>query len=419
MPKKRNHLLTKKVLKSSVAVLAFAIAGLAYNVKPVSASINSDAKKSAVSPVYQVSTLLSQAGLKYNQFNSVSNGKKYGSRFGYRKGVGRPEGVVIHETATPNASAWAEARYFNNNWTSAYTYVHAIVDDTQIIQMSDTNYGVWGAGPQANSRFIQVELCRVNTRAKFVKSVANDASWIASMLYRYGMKPSRATSSGSGTVWSHHDVSNYLGGTDHVDPDTYFPQYGYSMSEFYSLIVYYYNRLASGSSSSSSSSSSSKTSASISTKTNSSTSASITTNNGSSSASITVNKPSSQAPRAYTTRTVMATSRIYTKYGSWTGKYARALKKVKTYGTRTINGKSYYQIGTNQYVRTLNITGTKITLKSKAYIYNRYGYRTSWYYKRWTTLRSYGGTFKIGGHKYRQVGYSSGYPVYVRSGNVR
>lgn len=430
-------------LKSSLSKFAVmgTLVGAAWGVlaiggTPVSASINSEAEQSTVSPVYQASTLLREAGLTYNQFNSVANGRKYGSRFGYRNGVGRPEGVVVHETATPNASAWAEARYFNNNWTKAYTYVHAVVDDQQTIQLSDTDYGVWGAGPQANNRFIQVELCRVNTRSEFVKSVANDASWIASMLYRYGLTPSRATPSGMGTVWSHHEVSNYLGGTDHVDPDSYFDNWNYSMSEFYSLIKYYYNRLAygysnnsSGSSSNSSSSSSSSSSASHSTYTpsysnnsSSSTGASITTNNsGSTSASVTVNhkKAVTQAPKSYTRRTVMATSRVYTAYGHWTGKYAKARSSVKCYAVRWINGKQYYQIGTNRYVRSINITGTVITLKSKAYIYNRFGQRSRWYYKKWSRIHAYGGTYKIRGKKYRQIGYRNGSPAYIRSGNIR
>lgn len=386
----------KKAL-SRLIVMAAAAAALVGMAKTSSytayASINSEAEQTAVSPIYQASALFKQNGISYNQFNSSANGRKYGSRFGYRLGVGRPEGVVIHETATPNASAWAEARYFNSNWTTAYTYVHAVVDDQELIELSDTNYGVWGAGVQANRRFIQIELCRVNTRARFIRSIANDASWIASMLYKYGLKPSRATASGTGTIWSHHDVSNYLGGTDHVDPDTYFDQWGYSMDEFYSLVKYYYNRLAYGTS---------------------------TASTGKTSASVVVSRKSTvtQAPKSYVKRTVMATSRIYSAYGWWTGKRVKAGSVAKCYGTKWINGKKYYDIGSGRYVRTLNVSGSVVTLKRKAYIYNGSGRRIGWHYNRGSRIRVYGGTFKIAGHKYRFCGYSGGNKIYVRSGNV-
>lgn len=210
--------------------------------KAAEASINSEAKTKTYSGTKSLETLLKAAGLTYNQFNSVANGNKYGSRFGYRNGVGKPEGVVVHETATPGATAWDEGRYFNNNWMKAYTYVHAVVDNNQTLQLMSPDYGVWGAGPIANVRYIQVELCEVSTRSQFVQSVANDAYYIASLLHSYNLTPSRASQDGSGTIWSHNEVSHYLGGTDHGDPDGYFAKWGYSMSDFYSLISYFYNK---------------------------------------------------------------------------------------------------------------------------------------------------------------------------------
>lgn len=417
--------MTKYKFIGRVALVAVFAAGFGiFSAKPASASINSEAENVSISPVYQASDLFRQAGITYNQFNSVANSKKYWSRFGYRNGVGKPEGIVIHETATPNASAWAEARYFNSNWKTAYTYVHAVVDDQELIQLSDTNYGVWGAGAKANTRFIQIELCRVNSRSRFIKSVANDASWIASMLHRYGLTPSRAKANGSGTVWSHHEVSNYLGGTDHVDPDTYFDQWGYSMSEFYSLIKYYYNRQSAGTSSSSRTSSKSNVqSPSSSSSSSRKTSASVTVpkNSGKTSASISV--PSSSTKRAvtqapsYTVRKVMAYSRVYTAYGKKTSRHVNALQRVNCYGTRWINGKAYYQIGKNSYIRTINVTGSQKILKRKSYIYSKYGYRTGWHYSRGSRVTTYGGTYTIKKKKYRLVGYSSSMPIFVRSAN--
>ncbi|MDA3784210.1 N-acetylmuramoyl-L-alanine amidase family protein [Lactobacillus delbrueckii] len=227
---------------TAAATAAFGLAFTFGQGQTAQASINSDAKKTTYSGTKSLETLLKAAGLSYNQFNSVANGKKYGSRFGYRKGVGKPEGIVVHETATPDATAWDEARYFNNDWTSVYSYVHAVVDNNQTIQMMSTDYGTWGAGPIANVRYIQIELCEVSTRSQFVQSVANDAYYIASLLHSYNLTPSRASQDGSGTIWSHNEVSHYLGGTDHGDPDGYFAKWGYSMSDFYSLISYFYNK---------------------------------------------------------------------------------------------------------------------------------------------------------------------------------
>ncbi|WP_436651888.1 hypothetical protein [Latilactobacillus sakei] len=46
-----------------------------------------------------------------------------------------------------------------------------------------------------------------------------------------------------GSIWSHSNVTTYLGGTDHTDPDAYFAKYGYSMGQFYNLVKKYYNEM--------------------------------------------------------------------------------------------------------------------------------------------------------------------------------
>jgi len=64
----------------------------------------------------------------------------------YENGVGKPEGVVIHETATPGATAENEVSYFNWSWPTTYTYVRAFVDDKEILNIHSADYAVWGAG---------------------------------------------------------------------------------------------------------------------------------------------------------------------------------------------------------------------------------------------------------------------------------
>lgn len=162
--------------------------------------------------------------------------------FGYENGVGKPEGVVIHETATPGASAEDEVSYFSWSWPTTQTYVHAFVDDKEILNIHSADYGVWGAGPTANNKYIQVELCRVSTKDQFARSVANQAYYTAYRLVQYGLPFTPGK-----TVVSHNDVSRMYGETTHTDPVGYFAAWGYSMTQFYDLVGKYYSQLTSGS----------------------------------------------------------------------------------------------------------------------------------------------------------------------------
>ena len=167
--------------------------------------------------------------------------------FGYNNGVGRPEGVVIHETATPGATAWNEVTYFNREWPNIQSYVHAFADANNILQIHNTDYGVWGAGPWANSRMVQIELCQENTWDAFARSVNNQAYFTAVMLKKYGLTPSLADGKGYGTIWSHYAINQYhpsAGG--HTDPIGYFNKWGYTMWQFYQLVQYHYNKLNGG-----------------------------------------------------------------------------------------------------------------------------------------------------------------------------
>lgn len=371
--------------------------------KAAEASINSEAKTKTYSGTKSLETLLKAAGLTYNQFNSVANGNKYGSRFGYRNGVGKPEGVVVHETATPGATAWDEGRYFNNNWMTAYTYVHAVVDNNQTIQLMSPDYGVWGAGPIANVRYIQVELCEVSTWSQFVQSVANDAYYIASLLHSYNLTPSRASQDGSGTIWSHNEVSQYLGGTDHGDPDGYFAKWGYSMSDFYSLITYYYNKLGT-----SSNSGNTNTGSNAGDNNNTSNNTNNNTNNSGSNSS-------SQAPATQPVSTkkvkLMRNSYSYDASGKKLAvKTLKAGSSLKVYGSAvTIGNAKYYKYAEGKYVKAGNIDGTSRTLTANAWTYTSTGSRE------WSTAKllkgskvtTYGSQVKIKGKAYYMTGFTS------------
>lgn len=112
----------------------------------------------------------------------------------YEHGVGKPEGVVIHETADDHATA--------------------------------------------NAKYIQVELCHTHDYDSFARSIANDAYYVASKLIQYNLPDKPEV-----TIVSHDQVSKMYHETDHTDPVGYFNNWGYSMYQLYDMIGYYYNNL--------------------------------------------------------------------------------------------------------------------------------------------------------------------------------
>lgn len=158
----------------------------------------------------------------------------------------KPEGVVVHETAnTGNDSINMEINYAESNWKNAF--VHSYVSDKQIVNVANTDLKCWGSGAAGNARFVQFEQIEVHSKAAFAKELNNAAYYTAYLLKEYGLTPSLAKSNKTGTVWSHHNVSQYLGGTDHTDPDGYwsknassFFRTSYSMNTFLPLVEYYF-----------------------------------------------------------------------------------------------------------------------------------------------------------------------------------
>lgn len=170
------------------------------------------------------------------------NHKNFFTKFNYRKGFGKVEGVVAHETANNNSTITQEIAYMSRNHKNAF--VHAFVDHSRIIEIHPTDYGAWGAGRFANQRFVHVELTRVKSFDEFARSINNYSDYIASILYKYNLGVTDAEKSGSGTLWSHNAVSKHLGGTTHVDPHGYFARWGYNWNDFVELVTIKYNKLA-------------------------------------------------------------------------------------------------------------------------------------------------------------------------------
>ncbi|UTC12789.1 hypothetical protein A4W75_06860 [Latilactobacillus curvatus] len=163
--------------------------------------------------------------------------------FGYKTDDGLPTGVAVHYTANANNySARSEADYeINGGWESAF--VHTFVDAGTILNIHDTNYGAWGSGPVGNKYFVQFEMVTARNYEDFAKTTSYSAWYTAYLLHQYGLTPSLAQAhNGVGTVWSHSNITHYLGGTDHTDPDAYFASYGYDMNQFFSLVQHYYEQ---------------------------------------------------------------------------------------------------------------------------------------------------------------------------------
>lgn len=362
----------KKLIAGMTAIASFAIAVCFIGGKQTevnAATINSIAKQNSYVGTSFLYKILATENIKYNKFYTSN-------KITYRKG--KPEGVVVHETADPGATAHDEAIYFNREWDKMYAYVHAFVDKNTVIQMMTPDYGVWGAGPIANERFVQVELCEEDNRDDFAKSVNNDAIYLAKILHRYDLTPTNATHDGKGTVWSHAAVSKFLGGTDHGDPDGYFAKWGYSMDDFFDLIKNYYDLQAAKPKTS-------KKTKKVDPATN------------------IVSLPKAKKGQ----KILMHDAVLYDSKG----KKIKG-KKLKTAGTavnilgrKTIGKTAYYQISKTQYINAANIDGTLRLLKHNSYLYDTVGVKTGVSkLLKGNSVRTYGSPIQIAGESYYAVG---------------
>lgn len=298
---------------------------------------------------------------------------------------GKPEGVVIHETNDPGATAAQEALYFNRDWNKMYAYVHAFVDHKMVIQMMTPDYGVWGAGPMANDRFVQVELCEESTRANFARSINNDAIYAAHILHRYALKPVNAIHDGKGTVWSHLAVSKFLGGTNHGDPDGYFAKWGYSMDDFFRLIVHYYDLQESKPIKQENKEQAGKSQE----QTKADPNGHIT-----------------QAPKVKLGANLLKhDAYVYSLKGKRGKTVMRAGTVVNLRKKVTVKGRDFYQIGKNALIVAANIVGRLRKLTRNAYLYDTAGLSTgSSRLLKGAYVRTYGGMVKIMGVSYYSIG---------------
>ncbi|KXT73431.1 putative autolysin [Streptococcus sp. DD10] len=163
---------------------------------------------------------------------------------------GKPTGVLVHDTGNERSTIDSEVAYMNRNFSSSGVFVHTFINHNEIRQIADPEFMAQGAGGVANPRFIQFELTREKTREDFTLQVATAAYYTALTLRRLELPLSIGQADGSGTLWTHEMVSNYLGGTDHIDPRDYWASRAeeyykttYGINNFKEIVQVYYNTL--------------------------------------------------------------------------------------------------------------------------------------------------------------------------------
>ena len=113
-------------------------------------------------------------------------------------------------------------------------------------------------------------------------------------------------------------------------------------------------------------------------------------------------------------RTVFHNSYLYDQNGGRkTGKYLMG-KTIWTYGTKVIQGKKYYDLGQDSYVKATNVSGVKRKLRRNSYVYGKTAKKLQRKaLKRGQKVRTYGAAVKI----HRKLYYIVGKNQYVKKSN--
>ena len=110
-------------------------------------------------------------------------------------------------------------------------------------------------------------------------------------------------------------------------------------------------------------------------------------------------------------KVIGANSAVYNLVGKKMHKSNKVIKvgkKVRVYGQKTINGKRYYKIGKNQYIKAVNVDGKKRQAAKNTVLYTRSGKAIkNSKVRKGQSVQIYGGQVTINGKKYysTKVGY--------------
>lgn len=142
-----------------------------------------------------------------------------------------PVGIVLHETATPGATAQNEFLYFNGGDRGASA--HGFVDWNGYIQTIPYDEVAWHAGYTANHKYIGIEMCHATNKADFDKVWDNTVEIVVDLINKYGFSINELT--------THNAVSLRWGETDHTDPIGYFKKFGKTFEDFKNDVIAHMN----------------------------------------------------------------------------------------------------------------------------------------------------------------------------------
>lgn len=139
-----------------------------------------------------------------------------------------PQGLVIHETATPGATAQNEYDYHAQAYREASA--HYFIDPTVTLQDIPEDEQAWHAGKTANKIFLSIEMCRPEGHDPqwFADVWDRTVDLAADMCLRYGWDTE--------PIWSHAGTSERWGETDHTDPHEYLNEYGKTWQDLLNAI---------------------------------------------------------------------------------------------------------------------------------------------------------------------------------------
>lgn len=142
-----------------------------------------------------------------------------------------PIGIVLHETATPGATAQNEFLYFNGGDRGASA--HGFVDWNGYIQTIPYDEVAWHAGYTANHKYIGIEMCHATNKADFDKVWDNTVEIVVDLINKCGFSINELT--------THNEVSLRWGETDHTDPIGYFKKFGKTFEDFKNDVIAHMN----------------------------------------------------------------------------------------------------------------------------------------------------------------------------------
>lgn len=120
--------------------------------------------------------------------------------------------IIIHNTATPEATARNEGVYFNREWQNIQTFVHAFADwNGDVVELAPYGLVAWGAGYVNKYAFLQVEQCISNDAQKNRQSAEAVAQYVAKKIRESGVPFSDYR------IIDHATASVEFGGSDHMD----------------------------------------------------------------------------------------------------------------------------------------------------------------------------------------------------------